>query len=756
MKKLHIDERYIGVNLTRTIIIYTFLVPYCIYLSVDCYRHGSSMIGLLAAFCAAMTAIALGLLCICRFVKNAPHALMHISIIIQCFVYWFTFGVFLYTGGTGGTSIFLIFAAAPVCFFFFNLFYGSIFCIILFIGMNVYMSSPLHLMGYQFPEMYYQRLPMMYLIEVIMCALAQYEADRARIKQDIALDEARRANAAKSDFLANTSHEIRTPINAVLGMNEMILRESEKCEKAVFDPQTYKKSIDRIKNYSENLDSAGNNLLAIINDILDFTKIEEGRMDIVDVEYQLSSVLNDVSNMIHFKSKEKNLDFETEIDKKLPDRLWGDEVRVRQIITNILSNAVKYTDEGRIALKMSGSDIITDGAGNQVIRLNISVSDTGRGIRQEDIGKLFTKFERVDLDKNSTIEGTGLGLAITKRLLDMMGGDITVESIYGVGSTFNITLPQRVISSEPIGDFKTRFEKQSGGKKKHSDIFKAPAARILIVDDTRMNLVVATEFLRDTQIRIDTALSGNEAIEMAGSISYDVILMDQRMPGMDGVEAMHAIREQKDGANKDTPMICLTADAVIGAKERYISQGFTDYLSKPIDSLALEKMLRTYLPKEKIIIIDNKDDTIPDSGDEFAHLAALFDGGIEVRKGIRNCGGDEKFYEAMLVEYYESAAEKKDLLCTYYDRADIKNYGVIAHAIKSTSATIGASKLSEKAARLEHAADEEDMDKIRALHEDMLAAYEKTLDFIKPVISVSDTEIKDKTEDDEVLEFRPS
>ena len=257
-------------------------------------------------------------------------------------------------------------------------------------------------------------------------------------------------------------------------------------------------------------------------------------MDIVDVEYQLSSVLNDVSNMIHFKSKEKNLDFETEIDKKLPDRLWGDEVRVRQIITNILSNAVKYTDEGRIVLKMSGSDIITDGAGNQVIRLEISVSDTGRGIRQEDLGKLFTKFERVDLDKNSTIEGTGLGLAITKRLLDMMGGDITVESIYGVGSTFNIMLPQKVISSEPIGDFKTRFEKQTGGKKKHTDIFKAPDARILIVDDTRMNLVVATEFLRDTQIRIDTALSGNEAIEMAGSISYDVILMDQRMPGMDG------------------------------------------------------------------------------------------------------------------------------------------------------------------------------------------------------------------------------
>ncbi len=750
MKKFHIDERYISVNLTRTIIIYTFLVPYCIYLSVDCFRPGSDRIGLLAAFCAAMTAIAVSLLCACRFVKNAPKVLMHIAIIIQCFVYWFTFGVFLYTGGTGGTSIFLIFAAAPVCFFFFNLFYGSIFCVILFIIMYVYMTTPLHLLGYQFPEMYYQRLPMMYLIEVVMCAIAQYEAVRARIKQDIALDEAKRANAAKSDFLANTSHEIRTPINAVLGMNEMIMRETQKCEESAYDSETYKKSMDRIKDYAANLDSAGNNLLAIINDILDFTKIEEGRMDIVDVEYQLSSVLNDVSNMVHFKSKEKNLEFETEIDKKLPDRLRGDEVRVRQIMTNILSNAVKYTDEGRICLKISGSDVITDGAGNQVIRLIIAISDTGRGIRQEDIGKLFTKFERVDLDKNSTIEGTGLGLAITKRIIDMMNGDITVESIYGVGSTFTVTLPQKVVSTDPIGDFNTRFKKQAGASKKYQDIFRAPDARILIVDDTRMNLVVATEFLRDTQIKIDTALSGNEAIEMAGSIHYDVILMDQRMPGMDGVEAMHVIKGQTDGANVSTPMICLTADAVIGAKERYISQGFTDYLSKPIDSQALERMLRTYLPKEKIRI--KIQDAVVPKNDGINRFVPLFDAGIEVRKGIKNCGGDEKFYEAMLVEYYESAKEKMELLCEYFDKSDLKNYGIVVHAIKSTSATIGAKKLSEMAAGLERAADEENIEKIKASHDDLLALYKSILDVIGPFA-------KDKnktTKEDEVLIFTPT
>ena len=758
MKKLHIDERYISVNLTRTIIIYAFLVPYCIYLSADNFRHGSEMIALLAAFCATMTAIALGLLCICRFGKNPPMTLMHISIIIQCFVYWFTFGVFLYTGGTGGTSIFLIFAAAPVCFFFFNLFYGSIFCVILFIGMTIYMRTPLHLMGYQFPPMYYIRLPMMYLIEVIMCAIAQYEADKAKIKQDIALDEARRANAAKSDFLANTSHEIRTPINAVLGMNEMILRESERTGKNSDDITAYRKSIARIKSYAANVDSAGNNLLSIINDILDFTKIEEGRMDIVDVEYQLSSVLNDVSNMIYFKAQEKNLDFETDIDRNLPDRLCGDEVRVRQIITNILSNAVKYTDEGRITLAISCTDIVTDGAGNKMTRLSISVSDTGRGIKQDDIGRLFNKFERVDLDKNSTIEGTGLGLAITSRLLSMMGGDISVESIYGVGSTFKIILPQKVMSEEPLGDFEIRFENQMGEKKKHGDIFRAPSARILIVDDTRMNLVVATEFLRDSLIKIDTALSGKDAIEMAQSNKYDVILMDQRMPGMDGVEAMHHIKEQKDGINAGTPMICLTADAVIGAKERYLSQGFTDYLSKPLDSLLLEGMLRKYLPPDKVQIISYEDAVI--NGDKDRHFnrdrfEKLYEVGIDVNKGIRSCGNDEKFYISMLTEYYEISSEKKSLLREYLDNDDMNSYAILVHAIKSTSATIGAMNVSDLAEKLEHAADEGNIDVVRNEHDKMTGAYDLVVNAIGSIISAKEKADHNSGKKDEVLEFAP-
>ena len=222
VKRLRVNPKYIDVNLTRTIIIFAVLIFYCSYLSADNFMEGSNMIGFLALFCLVMTIVALIFMSVCKFGKKPRRALMHIAIIIQCLVFWFTFAEFLYTGGTGGTSIFLIFASAPVAFFFFNLFYGSLFSSVLFIGMVIYMNTPLRLIGYQFPEMYYKRLPIMFIVEVIICAIAQYETDKAKIEQDMALEEARQASEAKTDFLANTSHEIRTPINAVLGMTEMI------------------------------------------------------------------------------------------------------------------------------------------------------------------------------------------------------------------------------------------------------------------------------------------------------------------------------------------------------------------------------------------------------------------------------------------------------------------------------------------------------------------------------------------------------
>ena len=756
IRRFHIDERYVTVNLTLSIILYSMVVPFCVYLCVDNFLRGNTLVAGYALFCAVMTAIAIACFAICKFGKKRRRWLMHLAINIQCFVYWITFSFFLYTGGTGGTSIFLFFLAVPVVFYFFNLAYGGYFNLVFFIIMLVYMRTPLREMGYQFPKVYYSRLPMMYLVNVVMCGIAQYETVKAKIKQDKALDEAKRASEAKTDFLANTSHEIRTPINAVLGMNEMILRESAKAEKlSSSDPKAYLEAFRKIRSYSGNVDSAGNNLLAIINDILDFTKIEEGKMNIVEVEYQLSSVINDVSNMIYFKAKEKNLAFVTDVDEKLPDYLYGDVVRVRQVITNILNNAVKYTDQGSISLKISGKREERDVSGKQNLNLVFAVSDTGIGIAKENLGKLFGKFERVDLEKNSTKEGTGLGLAITKMLLDMMGGEVKVESTYGVGSTFTVTIPQKVMSEEPVGNFKEKFEKSLGAKKSYHESFRAPDARILIVDDTKMNLVVVTEFLKDTKLRIDTATSGKEAVQLALQNAYDVILMDQRMPEMDGEETFREIRRHTEGSNLSTPVICLTADAVVGARERYLSKGFTDYLTKPIDSTYLEMMLKKYIPQEKIELVTKEEKDPGEEKKDESDLARLEDAGIKTQNGLSNCGGDEAFYRSVLMEYVKGAEEKKKNLQVFLEKEDLQNYGILIHSIKSTSAMVGAHVPSKLAQELEAAANQGDKEFVSSHHGAFLKEYETVLLAIGSVVHVEEATNDTDFDENGIMEFSP-
>ena len=762
-KKFHIDQRYITVNLTLCIIILAVLVLFCIFLSLDNFFRGDYLVAKYALFCAVMTAIAVINFCICKFGKKKRPWLMHLAINIQCFVYWITFAFFLYTGGTEGSSIFLFFVGVPIVFFFFNLFYGLYFNLVFFIIMVVYIYSPISELGYRFPEVYYQRLPMMFLATVVMCAIAQYEIVKARIRQDVALDQAKRANEAKTDFLANTSHEIRTPINAVLGMNEMILREASKAEALEDpDPAVYRDAFKKIKSYSGNVDSAGNNLLAIINDILDFTKIEEGKMDIVPVEYQLSSVLNDVSNMIYFKAGEKKLGFTTDVDENLPDNLFGDVVRVRQIITNILNNAVKYTDEGSVSLRISGTRPDCTENGKPILNLIVEVKDTGIGISKENIGKLFVKFERLDLVRNSTKEGTGLGLAITKMLLDMMHGRIDVESEYGKGSTFTVTIPQGIISDEPIGNFREKFEKSIGEKNDHHESFIAPSAKVLVVDDTRMNLIVATEILKDTKMFVDTAISGRDAVKMTLKTRYDVILMDQRMPEMDGEETLHEIRSFPGSPNRHTPVICLTADAVVGAKERYISKGFDDYLSKPIESKVLENMLRKYISPDKVQIVGRDEkvsekkaaEAVNKAGDKRG-LEYLAKCGIDIKKGISNCGGEEEFYRSILLEYLNSSDEKKNKLEQHLKDGDMEGYGIQVHSLKSTSATIGAMALSEKALELEHLAKEGRAGEVRLKHEPMAAEYAWVLDALSKVVSEKDAMEDPDPDGDLILEFEP-
>ena len=762
-KKLHIDQRYITVNLTLCIIILAVLVLFCIYLSLDNFFRGDYLVAKYALFCAVMTAFAVVNFCICKFGRKKRPWLMHLAINVQCIVYWITFTFFLYSGGTEGSSIFLFFVGVPIVFFFFNLFYGLYFNLVFLLIMVVYIASPYRELGYQFPEVYYQRLPMMFLANVVMCSIAQYEIVKARIRQDVALEQARHANEAKTDFLANTSHEIRTPINAVLGMNEMILRETAKAE-AMEEPDInkYREAFGRIRSYSGNVDSAGNNLLAIINDILDFTKIEEGKMDIVPVEYQLSSVLNDVSNMIYFKAGEKKLSFTTDVDENLPDNLFGDVVRVRQVITNILNNAVKYTDEGSVSLKISGTRPDCTENGKPILNLVVEVKDTGIGISRENLGKLFVKFERLDLVRNSTKEGTGLGLAITKMLLDMMHGRIDVESEYGKGSTFTVTVPQGIVSDEPIGNFKEKFEKSIGEKEDYHESFIAPSAKILVVDDTRMNLIVATEILKDTKMYIDTAISGSDAVKMTLKTRYDVILMDQRMPEMDGEETLHEIRSFPGSPNRQTPVICLTADAVVGAKERYISKGFDDYLSKPIEGRVLENMLRKYISPDKIQIVGSMEKT-PDvrsapEGNKAGGsrgLEYLSKCGIDIGKGISNCGGEEEFYRSILLEYLNSSYEKKKKLEDFLKAGDMEGYGIQVHSLKSTSATIGASALSEKALELEHLAKEGKLGEVRLKHDPMFAEYSWVLNALAKVVTEEDAMEDPDPDGDSILEFEP-
>ncbi|MBR3461545.1 MAG: response regulator [Clostridiales bacterium] len=556
------------------------------------------------------------------------------------------------------------------------------------------------------------------------------------------------ANNAKSDFLANMSHEIRTPINAVLGMNEMIIREEHKSrDYAEGDTKSMRESLNTIGVYADDVNKAGHNLLALVNDILDYSKIESGHLDIVEASYQLSSLLNDLNHMILFKAQDKKLDFSIDIDETLPDELCGDEVRVRQILTNLLNNAVKYTEKGSVKFTLRGKKQ-DDGT----IFLKAIVKDTGIGIRKEDIDKLFTKFERLEMEVNSTVAGTGLGLTISKRLLDMMGGTITVESEYGKGSVFTVVFPQKILSDTPLGNFQARFETNSLDNKVYREAFRAPDARILIVDDTKINLNVVKNLLRNTKIQIDTTTSGAEAIVMAEKTAYDMILMDQRMPKLTGTEALRRIRNTSGGASREKPVICLTADAVLGAKERYMAEGFTDYLTKPVDSVALEMMLLKYLPESKIEHVEFKPEAeTPVESAAKDEYSMLREAGIDPETGLQYCQNDTDFYRSILAEYAQSEAENAELLQIMYAAENWREYSIHVHALKSTSRMIGAVALSELAAKLENAANAEDDVTIRAEHNTLM---EKLNGIIRAIGAVA-PDVEPIDEESEILEFLP-
>ena len=393
--------------------------------------------------------------------------------------------------------------------------------------------------------------------------------------------EALATNRTKTNFLANMSHEIRTPINTIIGMNQMILRESTQ---------------EEILEYASNVDNASKLLVTLVNDILDFSKIESGKIEIVEKSYQLASLLNDEIHLLETKAEKKNLQIVVSIDESLPSALVGDDMRIRQVITNLITNAVKYTKEGSIALTAYG-----EWMDYEKFVLKVAVQDTGMGIRKEDQERLFQRFVRFDIQKNSTIEGSGLGLAITKRLVDLMHGEIRVESEYGKGSTFFVSIPQEVVSFGPVGNLESAYHNEVSSRKKYHEAFHAPGTRILVVDDNTMNLAVVKGLLKRTEIVIDTATSGMECLRMTRGNKYHLIFMDHMMPEMDGIQTFHRLREEKDNPNSDTKVIALTANAIAGSREEYLREGFIDYISKPVDAAELEIVLMSYLPEELVI-----------------------------------------------------------------------------------------------------------------------------------------------------------
>lgn len=407
-------------------------------------------------------------------------------------------------------------------------------------------------------------------------------------KLEVAAVAANQANEAKSQFLSTMSHDIRTPMNAIVGMNEMILRNSHD---------------EEILTYANNIKMAGNTLLAIIKDILDFSKIEAGKMGLVLESYNFVSLLNDLVNMVTCKAEEKGLFFELKVDRNIPRVLIGDEIRIKQIITNILSNAVKYTKEGGITFTITSTK--SDKRQDEVI-LHVEIKDTGVGIKKEDLDKLFIAFERIEEKKNRDVEGTGLGMAIAQSFLNMMGSKIYVESEYGVGSVFSFELRQKVVDWEAIGEYDEAFKQFRSEQKAYKAKFEAPEAKILIVDDTEINLKVLISLLRETKIQIDTADSGDACISKIKTKHYDIIFLDHMMPGKDGIETIKKMRALKDTANENTPVICLTANAISGMREKYIEAGFDDYLTKPIDTVKLENMILNYLSTD-LVVLNNED-----------------------------------------------------------------------------------------------------------------------------------------------------
>jgi signal transduction histidine kinase/DNA-binding NarL/FixJ family response regulator len=527
------------------------------------------------------------------------------------------------------------------------------------------------------------------IIVSVLCIMWMHDK-RTKDLALISAEKEKENNRTKSDFLARMSHEIRTPLNAIIGIDELILRDN---------------TSERTRKNALIIKHSGKSLLSIINDILDFSKIESGKMELTLVDYDVGSLLYDTISMIRVKVAEKDIRANVDVAPDFPAYLYGDEIRVRQILLNVLNNSAKYTNDGSITLKAEfefDSDAKTSGTAI------FKVIDTGIGIKEEDIGRLFAAFSQVDTKTNRKIEGTGLGLAITETLIQLMHGTVYVTSEYGKGSEFAIRIPQEIHDYKPLENISEAFKRRAlENEHDNTDSFIAPEAQILAVDDIDANQLVITGLLLPYKVKVDTASNGKDAIEAVKKKDYDFIFMDHMMPEMDGMEAAKIIRSLEDEKYKKIPIIALTANAISGMKEMYLENGFNDFISKPIEVRELERIMQMWIPKEKRQgYQDNNQEAEPDKG-----LSEIY--GIDTEKGLKLFGGKRELYEKILRLFAKDLSSKTDEMLRMAEENDFDKLRTCVHTIKGMAGNVSCTEIYDLSKSLESSVREYDHDTVQ-------------------------------------------